>query len=245
MVDQSVCTIHSARGASHHTVRVAARTQRNSYSSIRSPCQGWNQVSVFAVPVSSSTCTVARRKPPLEAFQPPRSKSVPLLRDFLYQGLSPRSIVRAYVFRIFDFARRKNGQWHAGRASREQRRSEEGSFIAHLTKCLTVEWGKYGITVNAVGPTFIRTPGTEECLSDPRHLIDTVEGIAALIASASLWKSPARWCVPRLTRSLPDHWRNHPDRRRLVRSLTRRVLVSSPAGVCAPGISSATGDPRT
>jgi NAD(P)-dependent dehydrogenase (short-subunit alcohol dehydrogenase family) len=31
--------------------------------------------------------------------------------------------------------------------------------IAHLTKCLAVEWGKHGISVNAVAPTFIRTPG--------------------------------------------------------------------------------------
>jgi NAD(P)-dependent dehydrogenase (short-subunit alcohol dehydrogenase family) len=52
--------------------------------------------------------------------------------------------------------------------------------IAHLTKCLAVEWGKYGITVNAVAPTFIKTEGTEEYLSDPRHLVDTVERIAAL-----------------------------------------------------------------
>lgn len=52
--------------------------------------------------------------------------------------------------------------------------------IAHLTKCLAVEWGKFGITVNAVAPTFIRTPGTDEYLSDPRHLTDTVERIAAL-----------------------------------------------------------------
>jgi NAD(P)-dependent dehydrogenase (short-subunit alcohol dehydrogenase family) len=52
--------------------------------------------------------------------------------------------------------------------------------IAHLTKCLAVEWGKYGITVNAVAPTFIRTPGTDEYLSDPRNLLDTVERIAAL-----------------------------------------------------------------
>src|SRR5277367_6864873 len=50
--------------------------------------------------------------------------------------------------------------------------------IAHLTKCLAVEWGKHGITVNAVAPTFIRTPGTEDYLSDPRHLVDTVERIA-------------------------------------------------------------------
>jgi NAD(P)-dependent dehydrogenase (short-subunit alcohol dehydrogenase family) len=52
--------------------------------------------------------------------------------------------------------------------------------IAHLTKCLAVEWGKHGITVNAVAPTFINTPGTEEFLSDPRRLVDTVERVAAL-----------------------------------------------------------------
>jgi len=52
--------------------------------------------------------------------------------------------------------------------------------IAHLTKCLAIEWGKYGITVNGVAPTFINTPGTEEFLSDPRRLVDTVDRIAAL-----------------------------------------------------------------
>jgi NAD(P)-dependent dehydrogenase (short-subunit alcohol dehydrogenase family) len=30
--------------------------------------------------------------------------------------------------------------------------------VVHMTKCLAVEWGKYGITVNAVAPTFIETP---------------------------------------------------------------------------------------
>jgi NAD(P)-dependent dehydrogenase (short-subunit alcohol dehydrogenase family) len=52
--------------------------------------------------------------------------------------------------------------------------------IAHLTKCLAVEWGKYNITVNAVAPTFIHTPGTEEYLSVPQNRADTVERIAAL-----------------------------------------------------------------
>ena len=32
--------------------------------------------------------------------------------------------------------------------------------IAHLTKCLAVEWAPHDITVNAVAPTFIATPGT-------------------------------------------------------------------------------------
>jgi NAD(P)-dependent dehydrogenase (short-subunit alcohol dehydrogenase family) len=52
--------------------------------------------------------------------------------------------------------------------------------ISHLTKCLAVEWGKYNITVNAVAPTFIHTPGTEEYLSVPKNRTDTIERIAAL-----------------------------------------------------------------
>jgi NAD(P)-dependent dehydrogenase (short-subunit alcohol dehydrogenase family) len=52
--------------------------------------------------------------------------------------------------------------------------------ISHLTKCLAVEWGKHNILVNAVAPTFIRTPGTESCLADPAFHADVVERIAAL-----------------------------------------------------------------
>lgn len=52
--------------------------------------------------------------------------------------------------------------------------------ISHLTKCLAVEWGKYNITVNAVAPTFIRTPGTEPALGDPAFRADVIERIAAL-----------------------------------------------------------------
>jgi 2-deoxy-D-gluconate 3-dehydrogenase len=52
--------------------------------------------------------------------------------------------------------------------------------IIHMTKCHAVEWGEYGIRVNAVAPTFIETDGTESALSDPGFHADTVERIAAL-----------------------------------------------------------------
>ncbi len=52
--------------------------------------------------------------------------------------------------------------------------------IAHLTKCLAIEWGPFGITVNGVAPTFIRTPGTKDALSDPVFERDVTERIAAL-----------------------------------------------------------------
>jgi NAD(P)-dependent dehydrogenase (short-subunit alcohol dehydrogenase family) len=52
--------------------------------------------------------------------------------------------------------------------------------VSHLTKCLAVEWGRYGINVNAVAPTFIRTPGTEPALADPLFAADVIERIAGL-----------------------------------------------------------------
>jgi NAD(P)-dependent dehydrogenase (short-subunit alcohol dehydrogenase family) len=52
--------------------------------------------------------------------------------------------------------------------------------ISHLTRCLAVEWGRHSITVNAIAPTFIATPGTEACLQDPRFRADVIERIAGL-----------------------------------------------------------------
>jgi NAD(P)-dependent dehydrogenase (short-subunit alcohol dehydrogenase family) len=52
--------------------------------------------------------------------------------------------------------------------------------VSHLTKCLAVEWGPHNITVNAVAPTFIATPGTDEALADPAFRADVIERIAAL-----------------------------------------------------------------
>jgi NAD(P)-dependent dehydrogenase (short-subunit alcohol dehydrogenase family) len=52
--------------------------------------------------------------------------------------------------------------------------------VSHLTRCLAVEWGRYGINANAVAPTFVHTPGTEPALSDPSFRADVEERIAAL-----------------------------------------------------------------
>src|SRR5215211_6747592 len=52
--------------------------------------------------------------------------------------------------------------------------------VSHLTKCLAVEWGGYNVTVNAVAPTFIATPGTEDALADPGFRTEVVDRIAGL-----------------------------------------------------------------
>ncbi|MGF9696954.1 SDR family NAD(P)-dependent oxidoreductase [Paenibacillus sp. MABNR03] len=46
--------------------------------------------------------------------------------------------------------------------------------LIHMTKVLAMEWGKYGIRVNAVGPWYFRTPLTEKLLDDPQYLQEIV-----------------------------------------------------------------------
>lgn len=42
--------------------------------------------------------------------------------------------------------------------------------VNQLVRVLALEWGSLGVTVNAVAPTFIHTPGTAERLDDPEYL---------------------------------------------------------------------------
>ena len=86
--------------------------------------------------------------------------------------------------------------------------------ISHLTKCLAVEWGQYNITVNAVAPTFISTPGTDEALSDPVFKADVLSRIAlgrigepAEVAAAVVYlASPAAALVTGHTLLIDGGW---------------------------------------
>jgi NAD(P)-dependent dehydrogenase (short-subunit alcohol dehydrogenase family) len=49
--------------------------------------------------------------------------------------------------------------------------------IAHLTKCLALEWAPHNITVNCVAPTFIKTPGTRKWLNDEAFRASVLERI--------------------------------------------------------------------
>jgi 2-deoxy-D-gluconate 3-dehydrogenase len=48
-----------------------------------------------------------------------------------------------------------------------------------LVKVMALEWAPYGVTVNAVAPTFVYTPGTAERLDDPDYLEGVVSRIPA------------------------------------------------------------------
>ncbi len=49
--------------------------------------------------------------------------------------------------------------------------------VINLTRVLAIEWARYGINVNAVGPTFILTPLTQSTFDDPELREDLLKRI--------------------------------------------------------------------
>ncbi|MFD0697049.1 SDR family NAD(P)-dependent oxidoreductase [Paenibacillus sp. GCM10027628] len=46
--------------------------------------------------------------------------------------------------------------------------------MIQMTKVLALEWGKFGINVNSIGPWYFKTPLTEKLLADPAYLGEIV-----------------------------------------------------------------------
>jgi len=44
--------------------------------------------------------------------------------------------------------------------------------LLHMTRILAMEWAKYGVTVNAIGPWYFRTPLTEKLLQDEQYVAE-------------------------------------------------------------------------
>lgn len=86
--------------------------------------------------------------------------------------------------------------------------------ISHLTKCFAAEWAKYNINVNAVAPTFIETPGTDEVLGQPDFRNDVLSkirlgriGIPPEVSSAVVFlASPAASLITGTTLMIDGGW---------------------------------------
>jgi NAD(P)-dependent dehydrogenase (short-subunit alcohol dehydrogenase family) len=76
---------------------------------------------------------------------------------------------------------------------REKNKYKEPLLARDNTKCLAVEWAQHNITVNAVAPTFINTPGTAWALGDEVFRADYYRE-SHWDASANPWKLQAQLC---------------------------------------------------
>ncbi len=83
-----------------------------------------------------------------------------------------------------------------------------------LVRALAIEWGARGVTVNAVAPTWIYTPGTADRLDDPEFLRDVLAripvgriGAPGDVAAAVLYlASPAAGLVTGSVLSVDGGW---------------------------------------
>ncbi len=83
-----------------------------------------------------------------------------------------------------------------------------------LVRSLAIEWGARGVTVNAVAPTWIYTPGTADRLDDPEFLRGVLARIPAgrigstddVAAAVSYLASPAAGLVTGTVLSVDGGW---------------------------------------
>jgi len=82
---------------------------------------------------------------------------------------------RAAAGSIVNLSSQMGAVGHPGRAAYcATKHAVEG-----LTKALGVEWAPHGVRVNAVAPTFVRTPLTQAMLADPEFEADVLRRIPA------------------------------------------------------------------
>ncbi|WP_127559671.1 SDR family NAD(P)-dependent oxidoreductase [Saccharospirillum alexandrii] len=89
--------------------------------------------------------------------------------------------------------------------------------VEGFTKAMAIEWGKAGVRVNTVCPTFIRTPLTESTFADPERMqwlqnnivLDRVGEVEDIMGAVLYLASDASSLVTGSALSVDGGWRAH------------------------------------
>ena len=89
-----------------------------------------------------------------------------------------------------------------------------------ITKCFAVNYGKYGVTANAIAPAFVLTPMTEHYMSDPqaKDIIKTVSPIGRGVDPRE---------IAELALFMASPW---------AEAMNGQVILMDGGGFCLPGV---------
>ena len=118
---------------------------------------------------------ISVRKPALEITEEDwdRVIDIDLKGTFLCDQAVGREMIKRGGGKIINISSVSGQLGHPNRAPYT---ASKGGVVL-LTKALAVEWAKYNINVNAIGPGFFRTPLTEDYLSNERVYKEIVSKI--------------------------------------------------------------------